>query len=123
MFRKPILISALAATAAVATLSTSASADPVIGGLLGAGIGAAVGHNISGRDGAIVGGVLGAVAGSAIGANDGYYNDRGYVGTSYAYDAPVAYPADLSRSAIVVCLMPKSSGACGPGLNSWPKRC
>ena len=95
MFKKPLLIAAMAATAATATISTPASADPVLGALLGAGIGAAVGHNISGRDGAWVGGTLGAITGASIGAASGPYYDRGYVGPAYTYGppAPVYYGA------------------------------
>jgi len=80
MLRKPLLIAVLAATTATVAISSPASADPVLGALLGGGIGAAVGHSISGRDGAWVGGALGAVTGASIGANSGYY-DRG----SYNY--------------------------------------
>ena len=36
MFKKPLLIAAMAATAATATIATPASADPVLGALLGA---------------------------------------------------------------------------------------
>jgi hypothetical protein len=88
MFKKPLIIATLAATAALATLSTRAdAADPVLGALIGGGIGAAIGNSVHHHNGAAVGGVLGAITGAAI-ANDVnrsyYYGDGGY----YAPSAP-----------------------------------
>jgi Glycine zipper len=96
--RKPLIVAALAATVAVATLSTQANAnDPLLGALVGAGIGAAIGHNVHGRDGAVVGGAIGALAGASIAAgSDRYYDARfqavpAYYGDSYYQTAPVYY--------------------------------
>ena len=36
-----------------------------LGEIAGAGIGAAIGHNVHGRDGAVVGGAIGAIAGAS----------------------------------------------------------
>ena len=95
MLKKPLVIAALAVTAATGTIATPAAADPVLGALLGAGVGAAIGHNISGRDGAWVGGAIGAITGAAIGSNDYYdrgYYDRGYYGSTSSYYYPSAAP-------------------------------
>jgi len=97
--RKPLIVAALAATVAVATLSTQAYAndDALLGALVGAGIGAAIGHNVHGRDGAVVGGAIGALAGASIAAgSDRYYDGRYqavpvYYGDSYYQAAPVYY--------------------------------
>lgn len=88
MLKRTLVIGTLATAMATATLSPPASAgDPFLGGLVGAGIGAAIGHSVNGRDGAWVGGALGAVTGASIAANSGYYGD-GYYGGGYA--APVS---------------------------------
>ena len=99
MLKKPFAVAAIAATVAIATLSTPAAAgDPLLGALVGAGIGSAVGHGISGRDGAWVGGALGAITGASVAANSGYYRygERTYYGppAPVYYDAPPAayYP-------------------------------
>ena len=97
--RKPLMVAALGATVAVATLSTQAYAndDALLGALVGAGIGAAIGHNVHGRDGAVVGGAIGALAGAGIAAgSDRYYDARYqavpvYYGDSYYQTAPVYY--------------------------------
>src|SRR5450432_1860699 len=97
--RKPLIVAALAATVAVATISTQAYAngDPLLGALVGAGIGAAIGHNVHGRDGAVVGGAIGALAGAGIAAgSDRYYDGRYqaapvYYGDGYYQTAPVYY--------------------------------
>ena len=87
---KPLMVAALAATVAVATLSTQAYAndDALLGAVIGAGIGAAIGHNVHGRDGAVVGGAIGALAGASIAAGSDRYYDPDY-------DSPVYYgPAE-----------------------------
>jgi hypothetical protein len=96
--RKPLIVAALAATVAVATISTQANAnDPLLGALVGAGIGAAIGHNVHGRDGAVVGGAIGALAGAGIAAGSDRYHDARYqavpvyYGDSYYQTAPVYY--------------------------------
>src|ERR1700675_5201701 len=97
--RKPLMVAALTATVAVATLSTQAYAhdDALLGALVGAGIGAAIGHNVHGRDGAVVGGAIGALAGASIvGSSDRYYDGGyeavpAYYGDSYYSHPP---PAD-----------------------------
>ncbi len=98
MLNKPLVVAAIAATVATATLSMEASAgDPVLGALLGGGVGAAIGHNINGRDGAWVGGALGAVTGASIAANSrgyydsGYYVNNGYYGGAYYGNANTYY--------------------------------
>ncbi|MEQ1557231.1 MAG: hypothetical protein ABL915_10630, partial [Gallionella sp.] len=45
-------------------------AGAVLGGALGGGAGAAVGHNVGGRNGAIIGGALGGAAGAAVGSHN-----------------------------------------------------
>ena len=97
--RKPLIIAALGATVAVATLSTQAYAndDALLGALVGAGIGAAIGHNVHGRDGAMVGGAIGAMAGASIAASSDRYYDAGYpavpvyYGDTYYQTAPAYY--------------------------------
>src|SRR6266576_2088840 len=91
--RKHLMVAALGATVAVATLSTQAYAndDALLGALVGAGIGAAIGHNVHGRDGAVVGGAIGALAGASIAASaDGYY-DAGYQYSPGYYGGPETY--------------------------------
>src|SRR5947209_16881878 len=87
--KKPLIIATLGAAVALAGISTRAEAgDPVLGALLGGGIGAAIGHDVNRHGGAAVGGVLGAVIGSSIAADSGYY-DRGYYNGGYYAPAPV----------------------------------
>lgn len=86
MLKKPLLIAAVAATLAAALpTQSSASGDPVLGALVGAGIGAAIGHHVDGRNGAWVGGALGALTGASIAANSGGYYDGRYAGPPDAY--------------------------------------
>ena len=68
-------------------LADAARADsPVLGAVVGGGLGAVVGNQIGGRDGAIVGGAVGAAAGVIVASNDDYrHRDRGY---GYYYPAP-----------------------------------
>ena len=100
----PAVTRVLCVIGTVAALSTPALADPMVGGLLGAGVGAAVGHSISGRDGALVGGALGAVAGYQVGKHHGhprhhqgrYYRQRPihyYHSPARVYYTPHAYHA------------------------------
>ena len=95
MLKKPLMVATTVAAMAAATLSTQALAgDPVLGALIGGGIGAAIGNGVSGhRDARIVGGVLGAIVGSSIAANSGGYYDDGYYAPSAGYygPAPVYY--------------------------------
>jgi hypothetical protein len=89
---KPVIIAAVAAlTMGVAALPGQAHANDnaLLGGLIGAGIGAAIGHNVHGRDGAVVGGAIGAIAGASIGARSTTYYDGGY----YPAPASVYAPA------------------------------
>jgi len=88
LLRKPILIASFATLVAAAAVAPQAHAgDPVLGAILGGGIGAAIGHNVNGHNGAAVGGVLGAVVGSSIAASNNYY----YGGDPYY--APQPAPA------------------------------
>lgn len=93
MLKKSLLVVAMAATIATGMVSTQASAhdDPVLGAVLGAGVGAAIGHGANGRDGAVVGGALGAVAGAAIAANSRGYYDSGYYEASPYPSASTVY--------------------------------
>ena len=108
--RKPLIVAALGAALAVATLSTQAYAhdEALLGALVGAGIGAAIGHNVHGRDGAVVGGAIGALAGAGIAAgSDRYYDDGyqavpAYYGDTYYQTAPVYYGRPS-----VVCARPR----------------
>lgn len=123
MLKKSLVIATLATAMAGMTFATKAdAADPVLGALIGGGIGAAIGHDANRHHGAAVGGVVGALIGSSIAADSnryygsrhyeepyydrgyydrGYYDrgyyDRGYYAPpSYGYYAPAApvyYPA------------------------------
>jgi hypothetical protein len=64
-------------------------------GLLGAGIGAAIGHNVHGHDGALVGGAVGAIAGASLATQSLSYYDGGYyVARPIVYTpAPTHYAA------------------------------
>ena len=91
--KKPLLIATLTAAVAMAAVTTKAqAADPVLGALIGGGIGAAIGHDVNRHNGAAVGGVLGAIVGSSIASSSGYY-DRDYYNGGYAtnYYAPGYY--------------------------------
>ena len=71
-----------------AVLSSEAMAgDPVVGAIIGGGVGAAVGKSMGGRDGAVVGGMLGAMTGVIVATDRNgrreadyrvRYEDRGY---------------------------------------------
>lgn len=88
--KKPLLAATLVATVAMAGLSTRAEAgDPVLGALIGGGIGAAIGHDINRHGGGAVGGVLGAIVGSSIAADSGRYSYGGP--RYYSSPAPVYY--------------------------------
>ena len=96
LLRKPILIASFATVVAAAALSPQAhAADPLLGALVGGGIGAAIGHDINGHHGAAAGGVIGAVIGSSIAAsaNGPYYGDPYYAPAPgyYAPPAPAYY--------------------------------
>jgi hypothetical protein len=88
--KKPLIIATLGAAVALAGLSTKAqAADPLIGALIGGGIGAAIGDSTHHRNGAAVGGVIGALVGSSIAhdSNRYYYDDRyAYGGDRYYYE-------------------------------------
>ena len=105
--RKPLMVAALGATVAVATLSTQAHAndDALLGALVGAGIGAAIGHNVHGRDGAAVGGAIGALAGASIAASSDRYYDAGYQAVPVYYGAADTYyqtaPAYYGRPSVI----------------------
>jgi hypothetical protein len=121
MLKKSLAIGAIATAVAAGTLSTPASAgDPVLGALVGGGIGAAIGHSVNGRNGAWVGGALGAVTGASIAANSGYYGSYGppavysepapaYYGGAPAYYAPPAVyaPAPVYVAPPVVVARPR----------------
>jgi hypothetical protein len=94
MLKKPLVIATLATAVGLAAISTKAEAgDPVLGALIGGGIGAAIGHSANGHNGAAVGGVLGAIVGSSVAANSGpYYGDGYYGGDPYYAPAPAYYP-------------------------------
>src|SRR4051812_43774124 len=102
MFKKSMLVAAMAATLGTATLSTTASAaDPVLGAIVGGGMGAAIGHGVNGHNGAWTGAAIGSVLGAAVAADqnryygDGYYGAPGpsYYGQSNGYYAPAPAPA------------------------------
>lgn len=62
-----------------AVFSTEALAgDPVVGAIIGGGVGAAVGNSIGGRDGAVVGGMLGAMTGVIVATDKDGRRDTDY---------------------------------------------
>lgn len=79
--------------------NTAAAHEQIAGSLIGAGIGAAIGHSIDGRHGALIGSALGAVVGGAVstGARGGYYAQPAGYGpvpgypVAYHHPQPVAY--------------------------------
>lgn len=103
MLKKTLVIATLGTAVAGMTFVTQAdAADPVLGALIGGGIGAAIGHDANRHHGAAVGGVVGALIGSSIASSsngyyygdryyDARYYDRGYYAPpSYGYYAPAA---------------------------------
>jgi hypothetical protein len=112
--KKPLVIATVAAAVAMGTLSTKASAgDPILGALIGGGIGAAIGHNSHSRHGTAVGGVLGAIVGSSIASTHGGYYDRGYYDSGYGYGyAPRTYyaPAPVYAAPVYGTSIVYSSG-------------
>ncbi|MEO5702244.1 MAG: hypothetical protein ABIS17_00600 [Casimicrobiaceae bacterium] len=93
MLKRPVLIATVAAAMATAALSTQANAgDPVLGALVGGGIGAAIGHSINGVHGAWAGGALGAVVGASAAADSNRYSyGGGYAGPSAYYGPSTTY--------------------------------
>ncbi len=92
MLKKPLIIATVTAALAMGAVSTQASAaDPLLGALIGGGIGAAIGHDVNRHNGAAVGGVLGAIVGSSIAAESNGYYDRGYNDRGYYAPAPAHY--------------------------------
>jgi hypothetical protein len=108
MLKKPLVIASVAAAIGMAGLSTQASAgDPLLGAIIGGGIGAAIGHNAGGHNATAVGGVLGAIVGSSIAAESNGYYDRGYYdggyAPSYGYGPSYSYgPAYYAPAPVVV---------------------
>src|SRR5215831_11191118 len=86
MLKKTLIVATLGTALAAGTLSTSASAqgDPLLGALVGGGIGAAIGHSVNGVHGAWAGGAIGAVTGAAIASPPNY-------GGYYSSPAPAYY--------------------------------
>ena len=104
LLRKPLLAITAATVVAAAALSPSAHAgDPLLGALIGGGIGAAIGNSANHHNGAAVGGAIGAIVGAGIATADNRYYGDPYYGQGYApppapaygYAAPPApvYPA------------------------------
>ena len=96
--RKPLIIAAIAATTLSASAVSSrahANGDGLLGAVVGAGIGAAIGHNVHGHDGALVGGAVGAIAGASLATQSLSYYDGGYyVARPIVYTpAPTHYAA------------------------------
>jgi len=90
LLRKPLLAITAATVVAAAALSPSAHAgDPLLGALIGGGIGAAIGNSANHHNGAAVGGAIGAIVGAGIATADNrYYGDPAY---GPGYYAPPAY--------------------------------
>lgn len=79
-------------TVALSSAAHAGSSDAVVGAIVSAGFGAAIGHSIDGRQGAILGSALGAVAGTALANNNDAerdYRDRRNTRVSYV---PVEQP-------------------------------
>ena len=95
--KKSLLISLAAASLALGTYSTQASAhDPVAGALVGTAIGAAAGGP--------VGAAVGAIIGTIISSDHHFDRDRRYYDRGYRYDrGPVSYepvPAPAYREPV-----------------------
>jgi len=90
LLRKPLLAITAATVVAAAALSPSAHAgDPLLGALIGGGIGAAIGNSANHHNGAAVGGAIGAIVGAGIATADNrYYGDPAYGPGYYAPPAP-----------------------------------
>jgi hypothetical protein len=76
--------------------STNTGTGALVGGALGAGTGAIIGHNSHGRtaEGALIGGAVGAVAGGLIGnAQDQAQQERRYSDDRYRYVETRTYVA------------------------------
>ena len=72
--KKPLMIATLAAAVGLGAVSTQAqAADPLLGALIGGGIGAAIGDSTHHRNGAAVGSVIGALVGSSIAHDSNRY--------------------------------------------------
>src|SRR4029453_1849303 len=84
MLKKTLIVATLGTALAAGTLSTSASAqgDPLLGALVGGGMGAAIGHSVNGVHGEWAGGAIGAVTGAAIASQPYYGGYGGYYGGS-----------------------------------------
>ena len=118
--RKPLIIAAMAAVSVgVTALSSQAYAhdDELLGALVGAGIGAAIGHNVQGRDGAVVGSAIGAIAGASIAANSPSYYDSGY----YVTPATVYAPAPVYYGAASAYYQPATVYYPRPRVNYAPR--
>lgn len=92
---KRIVIGLLVASAGVAPLAM-AEGNTVVGALIGAGVGSALGHSVGGRNSTAIGGVLGAMTGAAIASNpyrDDYYGRPVRVQNNY-YTQPSGYYGD-----------------------------
>lgn len=89
MLNKKILGAAMLATVAVSSAAVAGDRD--FNTVAGAVVGAAIGHNTGGRDGAVVGGLLGAAVGNSLGGNDRSYNNGGYYQSNNYQQAPVYY--------------------------------
>jgi len=93
MWKRASAAGAAFLTLALSSAAQAGSSDAVVGAIVGAGFGAAIGHSIDGRQGALLGSAIGAVAGTAIANNDDSRDnriyrdrgdDRGYNGGSYS---------------------------------------
>lgn len=92
MQKRQWLIAASLALAATAGFAPAASADNdgLLAALVGAGLGASIGHSLAGRDGAWVGGAVGAATATALTADGGGYRASGYEHPVPYYAGPPA---------------------------------
>lgn len=72
---KVLLISGIAFTSMMGSAHAS---DRTTGAVIGAGLGAVIGHQINGQNGALIGGAIGALAGSQIAVNSNYSANSNY---------------------------------------------
>ena len=128
MLNRKSLIAATAAalTVGAAALPSQAQANDngLLGAVVGAGIGAAIGHNVHGRDGALVGSAIGAIAGASIAAQSSSRYDGWYYAAPadvYApdyYAAPVYYGAAPTYYAPAPVYYPRPQFHYAPRVNS-----